>query len=333
MSESIDVGALLDNNPLLDINTSFTYYLKARTRDFKSHMVGGALDYAFDADYSMRQKIHSLPGWNKLYKALITTDIPAKIKKLFHTTSVAGSLKFPEIYEATKKCAERLEMSVPTVYVKNESDGRQIYSISIEGYDPCIVITSDLETVCSPAELKLLIGCECGRIQNNHCIYNMAAPYLGLKKEEGFIPPDESQSENISRQMEYTLAEWVRLADVTSDRAGIICCDEPEKFPELFASLKTKGIKDYYGRKGSIINLEKLVKNYETIHITPARNITIDPTSTLSMRRFYAGLEFLNCEILYNWRSDLNKTEIHTVNKQALEVRCEIIIGAEKEDS
>ena len=39
----------------------------------------------------------------------------------------------------------------------------------------------------------------------------------------------------------------------------------------------------------------------------------------------------MNCEILYNWRSDLSKEDIHTVNKQALEIRCEIILGAAKE--
>ena len=40
-------------------------------------------------------------------------------------------------------------------------------------------------------------------------------------------------------------------------------------------------------------------------------------------------MEFLNCEILYNWRSDIEKIDVHTVGKQALEVRCEIILGAD----
>ena len=39
-------------------------------------------------------------------------------------------------------------------------------------------------------------------------------------------------------------------------------------------------------------------------------------------------MESLNCEILYSWRSDIDKTDIHMVNKQALEVRCEIILGS-----
>lgn len=333
MMDKTEISKMLDYNPLMDIDTSFIYYLKARTRSYKNHVVGGALDYAFDEDYALRQKIHSISGWGKLSKNLVSTEIPAKIKKLFHTTSVAGSLTYPTIYEAVNKCAERLEISVPTVYVRKDDITNEIYSIAIEGYDPCIVVSSGLETLCTDDELKYLIGCECGKIQNNHCIYNMSAPYIGLKKEEGFVLPDESNGDGINRQIEFTIAEWVRYADVTSDRAGIICCDDPEKFPQIFASVKAKGIKDFFGRKGSNINLEKLLKNYEIIHKTPARNIAIDPTSTLSMRRLYAGMEFLNCDILYSWRPDLNKSDIHTVNKQALEVRCEIIVGAEKEDA
>ena len=71
------------------------------------------------------------------------------------------------------------------------------------------------------------------------------------------------------------------------------------------------------------------MKMYETLHITPARSISLDDTWNSLERRVFAGMEFLNCEILYNWRSNIEKLDIHTVNKQALEIRCEIIIGAD----
>lgn len=105
MNQSADASSMQNNNPLLDIDISFSSYINARTRSFKSHVINGALDYAFDADFSMRQKIHGISGWNKLYKTIVSNDIPAKVKKLFHTSSIAGSLKFPVIYEATCKCA------------------------------------------------------------------------------------------------------------------------------------------------------------------------------------------------------------------------------------
>ena len=77
-------------NPLLDIDTSFAAYLNARTRSYKDHIVGGMIDYAFDADFSIKQKITSFSAWSKVYKTLISKDIPNKVKRLFQSTDVAG---------------------------------------------------------------------------------------------------------------------------------------------------------------------------------------------------------------------------------------------------
>ena len=113
-------------NPLLDIDTSFAAYLNARTRSYKDHMVGGMLDYAFDTDFSVKQKITAFSSWSKVHKNLLSKDIPNKIKRLFQSTDVAGSLKHPDAYEAVQICAEKLQISVPTVYVRNAPEKYEI---------------------------------------------------------------------------------------------------------------------------------------------------------------------------------------------------------------
>ncbi len=325
--------SLSGQNPLLEIETSFSAYLSARTRSFKDHVVGGRLDYAFDADFHMRQKINNLTGWSKIYKSLVGNDIPNKFKKVFQSTSVAGSLLFPNAYEAAKICAERLQISVPNVYVRNAAGKLDIYSISAPDVEDCIVITSGLYEVCTKEEMIFLIGRECGHIQNNHCIYNLSASYFGYRNEDGFsLAADNSQtSEGTLKQLDATLLAWSRLADVTSDRAGIICLDNPHNFPEIMDSIYQKGIISVRNRLDSFLDLDNIRHVYESLHITPARNIKLDENYTAIDRRIFAGLEFLNCEAFYNWRTDLNKNDIHTMNKQALEVRCEIIIGSAKE--
>lgn len=320
-------------NPLLEIETSFSAYLSARTRSFKDHVVGGRLDYAFDADFHMRQKINNLSGWSKIYKSLVGNDIPNRFKKVFQSTSAAGSLLFPNAYEAAKICAERLQISVPNVYVRNAADKLDIYSISAPDVEDCIVITSGFYEACTKEEMIFLIGRECGHIQNNHCIYNLSASYFGYRNEDGFSSGDENvqNSEGVLKQLNTTLLAWSRLADVTSDRAGIICLDNPHNFPEIMNSLYEKGIITIGNRLDNFLDLERIKQSYESIHITPARNIKLDDNYNFIDRRILAGLEFLNCEAFYNWRSDFNKNDIHTMNKQALEVRCEIIIDSAKE--
>ena len=312
-------------NPLLEINTSFSSYLTARTRTFKDHMVGGRIDYAFDADFSLRQKLNSHSGWSKIYKIMVGTEIPNKFKKIFQTTSEAGSMKYPNAYDAIKVCAERLQIAVPKVYVRNAPNKLEISSLSAENLEPVIIITSGLCEACTQNELQFLMGCECGHIQNNHCIYYAASPYFGIVMDSDILNPVADQSH--VKQMTSTMINWIKLSDVTADRAGIICCDKPSDYAEVFSSIRKKGINDIYSRIGNDYDYDRSMKMYDTLHVTPARHILLDDTWSSVERRFFAGMEFLNCEILYNWRTDIEKTEIHTVNKQALEVRCEIILG------
>lgn len=92
-------------NPLMDINTSFCDYLVARTRSYQEHVVGGTLDYAFDADFAMRQKIGGFSGWSRLYKAIISSDIPNRFKRYFQSSDSAGSMQHAKAYEAAKNAA------------------------------------------------------------------------------------------------------------------------------------------------------------------------------------------------------------------------------------
>lgn len=324
----MNIGEAAEYNPLLDIDTSFTAYLSARTRSYKDHIVGGMMDYAFDSDFSVKQKITTFPSWSKVYKNLTGHDIPSKIKRLFQSTDVAGSLQHPEIYNAVQQCAEKLQISVPTVYVRNAPKKYEIYSIAAEGIEPCIVATTGLIDVCGKDELCFLVGCECGHIQNNHCIFSMAAPYFGINNQGDTEESDGQENYKALTQIAGTMSEWIKLADVTGDRAGIICLNNPNDYPAIMNSIHSKGVPGMY--KKDKLDLDELLKLYEVLHRTPARSITLPADCSFIERRILAGLEFLSCEILYNWRADLNKVDMHTVNKQALEVRCEIILDAAK---
>lgn len=314
------------SNPLLKIDTNFRTYLRAYTRSSNGHLIGGTLDYAFDSDYAVRQKIVGLPGWGKLSKAIMTQDVTEEAKFLFLKVNQAGSLKYPEVYEIAKMCAERLELILPTVFVRDDTDKKIIYSISSDIIEPCIVLTESLIEMCTSEELQLLIGSECGRIQNNHSIYNMAYKYFNCDKR-GFIPAEQSYHLPVSNQLIFALAEWVKLADVTADRAGMICCDEPERYCEILASIYEKGYRDFYSRCVEEMNFEKLVGQAQRIHYLPARNIIIEKSTSADERRMLASVEFLNCDVLYDWRKDISNDGMHVINGQLCDARCNIIIG------
>lgn len=168
-------------NPLLQIDTSFRTYLNAYTRSYQNHIVDGVLDYAFESDFAVRQKIMGLgAGESSSRRQARRTFLPKQSTCFLSASRLA--LKYPDIYDIVKKCAERLELVVPIVFVRGDMDKAQVYSVASDIIEPCIVLSKQVVEMCSKEELMFLIGCECGRIQNNHCAYNMAFTYLNYNK-------------------------------------------------------------------------------------------------------------------------------------------------------
>lgn len=316
------------HNPLMDINTSFRDYLVARTRSFQEHVVGGTLDYAFDADFAMRQKIGGFSGWSRLYKTIVGTDIPNRFKRYFQSSDSAGSVKYAKAYEAAKKCSERLQISIPSVLVRKAGSVPEILSMAGDSIEPCIVMTSDIAEKCTSDELCYLIGCECGRIQNRHSAFNYAFTYPGISRGDSADGDAQGAKSNV-RELNYNLNKWLILGDITADRAGIICLDNPADFPKVYASVRKKGIPDSFGNANTEIDIDGIMKKFETLRLTPVRDLKMGSECSFDERRVVAGMEFIGCEILYIWRPDLSRPDTHVGNKQSLEIRCDIIADAD----
>jgi len=319
-------GSLENTNPLLDIDTGFRSYLNAYNRSFEKHMVSGQLDYAFESDYAVRQKISGLGGWGRLSRAINTNDIAAEAKHLFMKCDQAGALKYPEIYGIVKKCAERLELNLPIVFVRTDIDKPLVYSITTDVIDDCIVLSDWVVRQCSLDELNLLIGCECGRLQNNHSAYNWAFTYLNYNKSV-YVPIERSNKGHVSNQLIRSLIEWMRFGDVTADRAAMICLDEPGRFSEILCSLYSKGYVDFYGRQASALNSQKLTSLSSDYSSVQPRALRPDPNLSELEKRVLSSIEFLNCDTLYEWRTDLERSMEKRINAQICDVRSAMLIG------
>ena len=322
MSESFETV-----NPLLDIDTGFRSYLDAYTRSFEKHMLGGQLDYAFESDYAVRQKITGLGGWSRLARAVSSNDISSEAKHLFMKCDQAGALKYPNIYNIAKKCAERLELALPIVFVRTDIEKPLVYSIESELIDPCIILSDWIVSMCTPDELALLIGGECGRLQNGHAAFNWAFTYVNYNRNV-YVPIERSYKPAVNSQLVRSLIEWMKYADVTADRASMICLDEPGRVSEIICSLYNKGYVDFYGRTAESMDAAKLVALSESYSSQNARMLKPDPALTELERRVLAANEFLKCDLLCDWRSDLErKPQGQRINSQTCDVRSSILLG------
>ncbi|MGN0654107.1 MAG: hypothetical protein ACI4KD_04245 [Oscillospiraceae bacterium] len=323
-------SAIEYENPLLKIDTSFQSYLILHSLTPK--ITSESVNYAFQTECLSRQSLNSITGWNKLVKSITSTDMPSVMKRYFDGAVTVDGWNNTKIYDIAKTCAERLKARLPAIMINTKIQTPELVAVFAEGIEPCIIMTKSLVGMCSEEELVFVLATGISRTHNNHCIYNFIAPYIGFadgnERQKNF-----TRIESIPKQLNYIMTDWARFADVTNDRAVMICLDEPERFPFILKSLSDKKIPLFMNYDNDEkFKPESVIDSYnKTVKFTAARDLNIPPETTRAERRILCALEFLNCEIYYNCRSDISSEgRGHIVNKPMIDLRCDIIIGASK---
>lgn len=126
--------------------------------------------------------------------------------------------QFPHIYRIAEECAEVLDVPVPQIFVAN-SPVLNAYTFGTDE-EAFIVVHSSLIDHYDHDELKFVIGHETGHIQNKHVVYNTVLLLLkntAVAMLRFILPP-----------VEVALNAWYRRAEITCDRAGLLCIGDLE---------------------------------------------------------------------------------------------------------
>jgi len=314
-------------NPTGEIDVSFQDYVRQRRSVSDAHMVGKAPDYAYGSDFVLQQKIRAIPGFYQLAKTIGSVYIPQEKQKLARSATRVGPNQFPELHEMVVDCARRLGIGIPTLYVLHDPGTINAYAVAYEDDAPLIEVTSALLERFTKDEVKAVIAHECGHIHNNHGIYDMAANLI-LNSAQVAIPGVSQILSMLSAPLFFALKAWSRAAEVTCDRAGVICSDDKNATVMAQAKLAygaTMG-NDYQ------VNVETLLKQYDTLRATPARLLELESTHPASVRRILAAREFLNSETLYTWRPEWKEPGMECISKQELDARCDQFISVFKSE-
>lgn len=120
----------------------------------------------------------------------------------------------PRVHAAGERCAERLHIAAPTIYVATANRAPEAHTFGTED-EAYVVVSGALVETMTDAELVDAIGRQCGRIQNQHVLPATALYYL-----EHFA----------SRYVRWIVApalaalrSWARRAVITCDRAALLC--------------------------------------------------------------------------------------------------------------
>jgi Zn-dependent protease with chaperone function len=127
-----------------------------------------------------------------------------------------GPTQFPRVHRLVLECASTLGVTPPTLYITN-SPVMNAMALGTND-DSFIVVHSALVDYFTDAELLSVIGHETGHIHNNHVVYLTALYYLrnmaSIFLKWMVLPAD------------LALSGWMRRAEITCDRAGLLCCKD-----------------------------------------------------------------------------------------------------------
>lgn len=190
----------------------FGRYVGAR----RAGVLGGDDDktrYAYSADIAMLRAFKRIRPVELAAAAVVRASKEITRNQLLGRTVRVSPQQFPSVHKLAVECAETLGVAVPAIYVAN-SPVINAYTSGTDD-DAFIVIHSALVDAFEPDELKFVIGHETGHIQNKHVVYGTVLRMI-LDGASLFLTW-------FAAPAQVPLMAWYRRAEITCDRAGLLC--------------------------------------------------------------------------------------------------------------
>ena len=194
----------------------FARYIALRKGSEDGSQRSGAA-YAYPGDQRVLRTL------GKMTPVTLATEATVRLWKNVAKSEILGTSvkvtdkQFPEIHQLVRSCADRLQIASPTVYIAPEVGTLNAHTFGTTD-DAYIVLNGVLVDHLSEEELKFVIGHECGHIENNHVVYMTALYYL-MYSANLFV-------RWIIKPAVLALQSWARRAEITCDRAGLLCCGD-----------------------------------------------------------------------------------------------------------
>jgi Zn-dependent protease with chaperone function len=195
------------------IDFDFQRYVERRRGAREAQAREGA-HYAYAGDLRLLRTLERLRPVTLALEATVRLWRSAARAELLAGAVKASEREQAVVHRLGQRCAERLHVAAPTIYVALQNRGREAYTLGTDD-EHYVVLSGALVEELTEAELADVIGRQCGKIQNQHVL-----PSTGLFYLEHFA----------SRYVRWIVApalaalrSWSRRAEVTCDRAGLLC--------------------------------------------------------------------------------------------------------------
>lgn len=148
---------------------------------------------------------------------------PAVTGQLLGNAVKAGSKQFPRLYGIAEECAHTLHVPVPDIYIRqNPTYNAMTFGV----HKPFVLLYSALVDGFSDDELRYILGHEMGHIKSQHVLY--LTTFHLLTTQAARLVSRYGLGMLVFRAARLALESWSRSAELSADRAGLICSQDVE---------------------------------------------------------------------------------------------------------
>jgi Zn-dependent protease with chaperone function len=191
-------------------------------------------DFRHPNDARATDALAKVPGLDKVMAKILEYGL----ERLYYVDNVASNLRvtpkmFGRLHRSLTWATKILEVPEPEMYVKVDSEPN---AFTYGHTKPFITLTSGLIDLLSDEELFFVIGHEVGHIKAGHVLYGtMARNISAVVSLLG--QATLGLGALLGQGLVIALYEWYRCAELTADRAALLCMQDIEPARDTFMKL------------------------------------------------------------------------------------------------
>ncbi len=177
--------------------------------------------------------LRKVPGFDTALRKFIGLIGEKSLRTIYLASAVkVGDKQFPELHRIYRECCEVLDLGeIPELYV---SQTPFVNAGAIGTDKPFIVINSGTLALLDEGEQRFILGHELGHIMADHVLYKTMLKLLLRMAVLRFGVP---WGWLVLTAIIAGLIEWDRKSELTSDRAGLLCLQNPDEAYSVFMKL------------------------------------------------------------------------------------------------
>lgn len=180
--------------------------------------------YEHPTDRGALVALRAVPGFDAVLKAMAGA-ISDRAERLMYLSSAVrvGPGQYPELAELRDECVSTLDVSeVPELFVYRSPEAN---AMTIGMDRPFIALSTELVGMLDTDGLRFAIGHEVGHVLSGHAVYRtMLVRLVRLTQSMAWMPIGYWGL----RAIVAALREWYRKSELSCDRAGLLCGQDPQ---------------------------------------------------------------------------------------------------------